>query len=208
MMGFYRNRIVPRIIELAMDTKVLAKERSKCLEQVSGTVLEVGFGTGHNLPYYPQNVKRVLAVDPSREAARLASKRIAAAPFPVEYTALEGEQLALPDASVDCVVSTYTLCSIGDPIAALRQMRRVLRPGGRFFCLEHGRSPEPSVLRWQQRLNGVANVVLGGCNLDRDIPGLIRSAGFEVESLEQYYVEGDPKFVGYVTRAIAHAAAD
>jgi ubiquinone/menaquinone biosynthesis C-methylase UbiE len=205
-MGFYRERVVPRIIELAMDTKVMAEERAKCLAGVSGAVLEVGFGTGHNLPFYPAAVKRLLAVDPSTEGAKLARKRIDAVPFPVEYAPLEGEHIALPDASVDSVVSTYTLCTIADPDTALRHMLRVLRPGGRFFFLEHGRSHEPEVCRWQHRLNGFANVLLGGCNLNRDIEALIRGAGFELEAVEQYYVPGDPKVIGFVTRGIARAA--
>jgi ubiquinone/menaquinone biosynthesis C-methylase UbiE len=202
-MGFYVNWVVPRLLDLTMRTEPIADERKKCLAGVRGSVLEVGFGSGLNLPFYPAEVDRLVAVDPSTCAAKLARKRIERSRIPVEYVALEGERIDAPDQSFDSVVSTFTLCTIPDPSAALEQMRRVLKLGGRFFCVEHGRSAEPSVQRWQDRLNGFQKAVCGGCNLNRDIERLVRDAGFELEQVEHYYMKGAPKFSAYLTRAIA-----
>jgi ubiquinone/menaquinone biosynthesis C-methylase UbiE len=202
-MGFYADWVLPNLVNKALDTTVVAEQRRKLLEEVKGTVLELGFGTGHNLPYYPAGIDRVVAVDPSAASAKLARQRIAAAPFPVEYRNLTGERLDAPDHSFDAVVSTFTLCTIPDPIAALEQVRRVLKPGGSFHLLEHGLSVEPKVQRWQARLNGLSNLMLGGCNLNRDIERLVRQAGFSFERIEKYYAAGDPKFIGWMTRGLA-----
>jgi ubiquinone/menaquinone biosynthesis C-methylase UbiE len=205
-MGLYRDWVLPRIVNVACGTPVTAEERKKALAGVQGNVLELGFGTGHNLPFYPGGVERVTAVDPSTASARLARSRIAAAPFRVEYMAITGERIEAPDESFDSVVSTYTLCSVADPVAVLEQIRRVLKPAGRFHLLEHGLADEPGVQRWQQRLNGLNGLLLGGCTLNRDIERLVRQAGFAFDVLEKYYVEGDPKFIGWVTRAVARTA--
>jgi ubiquinone/menaquinone biosynthesis C-methylase UbiE len=203
-MGVYDDWVLPRLINLAMGTRDVAEERAKALAGVQGRVLEVGFGSGHNLPHYPAAVKGVVGVDPSGESAKLARKRIARAPFPVEFLPLSGEQLPAPDGSFDSVVSTFTLCTIPDPLAALRQMRRVLAPGGRFFFVEHGRADDPKVRRWQDRLNGAQQWLFGGCNLNRPMDQLITEAGFELESLERYYARG-PKFMAHLYRGIARA---
>jgi len=200
--GVYDDWVLPRIMNLAMGTKDVAEERAKALAAVKGRVLEVGFGSGHNLPHYPPGVERVVGIDPSGESAKLARKRIARAPFPVELLPLSGEQLPAPDGSFDSVVCTFTLCTIPDPLAALRQMRRVLAPGGRFFFVEHGRSDEPKVQRWQDRLNGAQRWLFGGCNLNRPMDQLITEAGFELDSLERYYAKG-PKPMAYLYRGIA-----
>ena len=185
-----------------MGVEDISVERRKCLAEVRGDVLEVGFGSGLNLPHYPRGVKSVVAIDPSRVSAKLARKRIEQAPFPVEYLPLTGEEISAPDASFDSVVSTFTLCTIPDVAAALRQIRRVLKPDGRFFFVEHGRSDEPSVQRWQDRLNGVEKFLAGGCNLNRDMKQLIAGAGFEILTLENYYAKG-PKVATYLYRGIA-----
>ncbi len=204
-MGFYSDWIVPRLLDLMMDIKPITEERKKCLAGVSGTVLEVGFGSGLNLPWYPSGVTRLVAVDPSTEGAKLARKRIARAPFPVEYVPLAGEDIAAPDATFDSVVSTFTLCSIPDPATALAQMRRVLKPGGRFFLVEHGLSAEPKIRRIQDRLNGLQRCLCGGCNLNRDVERLVRDAGFEFVQREKYYGDG-PKPVACLTRGVARHA--
>jgi ubiquinone/menaquinone biosynthesis C-methylase UbiE len=173
---------------------------------VTGSVLEVGFGTGHNLPHYPDTVEKVVGIDPSGESAKLAKKRIGRARFPVQLIQLEGERIAAPDASFDSVVSTLSLCTINDPSAALRQMRRVLKPDGRFFFLEHGRSDEPHVQRWQDRLNGLQRWVFGGCNVNRPIDRLITNAGFIIDNLERYYGKG-PKPLAYLYRGTARRAS-
>jgi ubiquinone/menaquinone biosynthesis C-methylase UbiE len=205
-MGFYDNWVVPRILNVAMGMGFVTDERKKALAGVTGAVLEVGFGSGHNLPWYPDTVRSVVAVDPSTEAAKLARKRIAAARFPVEYILLEGERIAAPDASFDSVVSTFTLCSIPDPIAALEQMRRVLKPDGKLFLVEHGRSAEPNIQRWQDRMNGFQRTICGGCNMNRDIERLVREAGFAFEQIDKYYVKGQPKLTAFLTRGVARRA--
>jgi ubiquinone/menaquinone biosynthesis C-methylase UbiE len=204
-MGFYGDWVVPRILNLAMGMKFLAEERRKCLTGVRGKVLEVGFGAGHNLPFYPAEVEKLVAIDPSKQGAKLARKRIAAAPFPVEYAPLEGEKIDAPDASFDAVVSTFTLCSIPDPTAALRQIRRVLKPGGKLFLIEHGRSADPKIERWQDRMNGVQKTLFGGCHLNRNIEALVREAGFTFDRVDKYYLPKQPRMVAFLTRGVAHA---
>jgi ubiquinone/menaquinone biosynthesis C-methylase UbiE len=201
-MGVYDDWVLPRLLDLAMGTRAVSEERARALAGVRGRVLEVGFGSGRNLPHYPVGVERVVGIDPSGESARLARKRIARAPFPVELLPLTGERIPAPDGSFDAVVSTFTLCTIADPLAALRQMRRVLAPEGRFFFVEHGRSDDPKVRRWQDRLNGAQRFLVGGCNLNRPMDQLITEAGFELERLERYYAVG-PKPMAYLYRGVA-----
>jgi ubiquinone/menaquinone biosynthesis C-methylase UbiE len=201
-MGIYAQYVLPRLIDVAAGTKDIAVEREKCLAEVKGNVLEVGFGTGHNLPFYPQQVKKVVGVDPSGTSARLAKQRIERASFPVELLEVPGEQIAAPDASFDSVVCTLSLCTISDPTAALAQMRRVLKPDGRLFFLEHGQSNDPEVRRWQDRLNPLQNLVFGGCNLNRPIDRLIADAGFAFDRLDRYYAKG-PRPLSYLYRGMA-----
>jgi len=201
-MGFYDDQIVPRILNFAMGMAVIQDERRKCLTGVHGRVLEIGFGSGHNIPFYPGTVEKVVAIDPSEVSARLAKKRVEQAAFPVEYLALKGEEIAAPDSSFDSAVSTFTLCSIPDAPKALKQILRVLKPGAEFHFVEHGRSPDANVQRWQDRLNGVQQFICGGCHLNRDIEKLIRDSGLEVLSIDKSYAEG-PKFASYFYRGIA-----
>jgi ubiquinone/menaquinone biosynthesis C-methylase UbiE len=168
-------------------------------------VLEVGFGSGRNVPYYGPGVRRVLAVDPALTGRKIAAKRVAASPTPIEYVGLDGEQLPLDDASVDDVLTTWTLCTIPDAAQALGEMRRVLRPGGALHFLEHGRSPDESVVRWQDRLTPIQRRVAGGCHLNRAIDRLVTDAGFDVSELDNYYLKG-PKVFGYMYEGIATKA--
>ena len=202
-MGFYENRILPHVVNLAMNTKVLKAERARCLENVTGVVLEIGFGSGLNLPHYPRTVKKVVGVDPSERSAKLARKRITASPFPVETIGLSAEKLPVADASFESIVSTFTLCTIPDVASALLEMRRVLSPGGRFYFVEHGRAADPKTERWQERLNSIQQTAFGGCNLNRRISALIEQAGFEMERLENSYLKGAPKFAGFLYRGVA-----
>jgi ubiquinone/menaquinone biosynthesis C-methylase UbiE len=206
-MGFYEKWVLPRLLNLAMSDKFISEERRKVLGGVTGTVLEVGFGSGLNLPFYPADVRRLVAVDPSREGAKLARKRIAEAPFPVEYLPVAGEEIAAADHSFDSVVSTFTLCSVADPLAALEQMRRVLKPGGKLFLVEHGLSTDPKMQKWQRRLNRIQNILFGGCHLNRDVRRMVAESGFEFDQVDQYYMQGPPKFAAFVTRGVARAAA-
>ncbi len=206
-MGFYENRVLPHIINLAMSTKAVKEERQRCLESLKGDVLEIGFGTGLNLPHYPATVTRVLGVDPSESSARLARKRIAASRFPVERIGLSAERIPVSDASFDTIVSTFTLCTIPDVVQALREMLRALAPGGRFHFVEHGLAADPKVQRWQDRLNSMQQTICGGCNLNRPIPALIEEAGFEIERLDTGYMKGAPKFGAFLYRGIAKPRA-
>jgi SAM-dependent methyltransferase len=201
--GFYERCILPHIVNLAMTTSAMKAERSRGLEGVSGAVLEIGFGTGLNLPHYPATVTKVVGVDPSETSARLARQRIAAAPFPVETIGLSAEKLPVDDASFESIVSTFTLCTIPDVASALLEVRRVLRPGGRLYFVEHGRADDPKVVRWQERLNPIQQVVFGGCHLNRPISALIEQAGFDIERLENGYMKGAPKFGGFLYRGVA-----
>ena len=203
-MSFYENQILPRVLDFVMGFKAIGEERQKGLAEVTGSALEIGFGSGHNLPHYPGGVEKLIAIDPSVVSAKLARKRIERMSFPVEYLALKGEEIPAPSGSFDSVVSTFTLCTIPDVGAALRQIRRVLKPEGRFFFVEHGRSSEPRVQRWQDRMNGLQMFLCGGCHLNRDIERLIVDAGFEFLSLEKYNGKG-PKISAYLYRGIARA---
>jgi len=205
-MGFYQDRILPHIVNVAMNTKAMKDERTRCLKDVKGSVLEVGFGTGLNLPYYPPTVSKVVGVDPSETSAKLARKRIAASPFPVEIVGLSAEKIPAADGSFESIVSTFTLCTIPDVAGALLEMRRVLGPGGRFYFVEHGLAQDPRVQRWQERLNSVEQAVFGGCHFNRPISRLIEQAGFEIEQLEHAYLKGAPKFAGYLYRGVAKRA--
>jgi ubiquinone/menaquinone biosynthesis C-methylase UbiE len=202
-MGFYEDRVLPHFLNVAMNTSAIRGERQRCLEHVSGTVLEVGFGTGLNLPHYPRTVTKVVGIDPSNRSARLARKRVAEAPFPVETVGLSAERLPVADSTFDALVSTFTLCTIPDVATALAEMRRALRPGGRFHFVEHGRAQDPNVERWQTRLNGLQQILFGGCHLNRNISALIEQAGFRIERLENAYLKGAPKFGGFLYRGVA-----
>jgi ubiquinone/menaquinone biosynthesis C-methylase UbiE len=175
----------------------VAAERPRCVGRARGRVLEVGFGAGLNLPHYPESVSEVLAVEPATLNRKLARDRVAAAPFPVTWVGLEGESLPVDDDTVDCVVSTWTLCTIADVERALGEMKRVLKPDGELLFLEHGLSPEAKVARWQRWLNPIQKVWAGGCHLNRPIDRLVADAGFAVEELENSYMKG-PKFVSYL----------
>jgi len=188
-----------------MGLSFIGEERKKCLAEVRGKVLEVGFGSGLNLPYYPSQVESVVAIDPSRVSAKLARRRIIMAPFPVEYLPLKGEEIPAAEESFDSVVSTFTLCTIPDVATALWQIRRVLKPTGQFFFLEHGRSPDPRVQRWQDRLNRMQKRLFGGCHLNRNMEQLISSAGFEILAIEKYYAKG-PKISAHLFRGFARPA--
>lgn len=197
-MRFYEDRILPHIINAACGMEPIAKQRGKVVPSATGTVLEVGMGPGHNLAYYdPAKVEKVIGLDPSLKSVEMARKRAAEVSFPVEFLGLRGEEIPLDDASVDTVLLTYTLCTISGPAQALQQMRRVLKPGGRLIFAEHGRAPDANVARWQDRLNGTWSKIFGGCNLNRDIPGLIGATGFQVDALSTMYLPKTPRFAGF-----------
>ena len=200
-MGFYRDQILPRLTHLMMSTKETTRQRGQALAGVAGDVLELGIGSGLNLPHYPAGVRRVVGVEPSVMAARMAGERIQKAGFPVKIVTGEAESLAVEEGRFDAVVSTFTLCTIPDVAGALATARRALRPGGRFFFLEHGLSSEPRVQKWQHRLEPLQKRVSGGCHLTRDPRALIESAGFAISGLETFYARG-PKAFSFLYRGV------
>ncbi|MGZ4736622.1 MAG: class I SAM-dependent methyltransferase [Acidimicrobiia bacterium] len=196
-MGWYRQQVVPRLLNKAMDTKVEREVRARVCGPLHGDVVEIGFGSGLNARYYPHEVTRVFAVEPSKVAVRIAEPRIAASPVPVEIAGLDGQKLDLRSESFDAVLSTWNLCTIPDVAAALGEMLRVLKPGGTFHFVDHGHAPDPGVARWQARLEPLSTRMLGGCHPGRNISESIERSGFIVEELDTYYVEGAPKPWGY-----------
>jgi ubiquinone/menaquinone biosynthesis C-methylase UbiE len=202
-MGLYADIILPRLMDWTLRHESVARYRRAALAEAHGDVLEVGFGTGLNLPHYPAAVRTLTAVDASPAMGRLARARIAASPIPVEQRALDGERLPFPDEAFDTVVSTFTLCSIEDVGRALAEMRRVLKPDGRYVFLEHGLSPEPRVRAWQHRLTPVQRALAGNCRLDRDIAALVAGQGFTILRLEREYMEKAPKVSGYLYTGVA-----
>lgn len=189
-MGIYEEHVLPRAIDVVLGNRWMADIRRPALEGLRGTVLEIGFGSGPNLPLYPPEVDKVLAVDPSAVGRRLATRRLEASPVPVEFIGLDGQHLPLEDRCVDAVLSTWTMCTIPDVDQALREAHRVLRDDGRLSFLEHGLSPEASVASWQRRLTPIQKRVAGGCHLDRDIPAIVRRAGFHTEQVREFDVAG------------------
>jgi ubiquinone/menaquinone biosynthesis C-methylase UbiE len=195
--GFYDDQVLPRVIDFALGTKEIGKLRRRALESLSGTVVEIGFGSGTNIPYYPDAVERVYAIDPAVVGRKLAAKRLAASRIPVEFIGLDGARIPLDDASVDNALSTWTLCTIPNVDAALHEIRRVLRPGGRLIFLEHGLSDDADVARRQRRFNPIQRRVAGGCNLDRDPAALVAAAGFAIENIDTFVISG-PKIMSYM----------
>ena len=195
-MGFYGEQIVPRIINQACGTKTVEPLRRRVCAGLAGDVVELGFGSGHNVPFYPAAVTRVTAVEPSDVGWRLAAERVKAATVPVRRSGLDGQSLPFPDHGFDAALSTWTLCTIPDVAAALREVRRVLRPGGTLHFLEHGLAPDERVRRWQRRLEPVQYRLFGGCHLTRRIVDLLTDAGFTLGEVDVFYEQGAPKFAG------------
>jgi len=205
-MGLWEQQVVPRVIDKMLGNQQIAEVRVRSLGGLHGTVVEIGFGSGPNVPLYPEAVTRVLAIDPSGVARRLADGRIAASSIPVEFVGLDGQRIDLPDDSADCALSTWTLCTIPDAGAALAELRRVVRPGGELFFLEHGRSPRASTEKWQHRLDPVQRRLAGGCNLSRDIPALISASGFDIERVVEFDIAG-PRVMSHMFSGVARNPA-
>ena len=201
-MGLYADQILPRAINLALRGGEFAAPRARVAAGLDGEVLEIGFGSGLNIPYYPAALKRVRAVDPAAAGRRLAAGRAAACAVPIEYIGSDAETLPVADASVDHVLSTWTLCTIPDADRALAEVHRVLRPGGAFRFVEHGLAPDPGVARVQQRLTPLQRRAFGGCHLNRQIDQLVAAARLELTRLDTYYMKG-PRALGYTFEGVA-----
>lgn len=204
--GFYQDHVLPRIQDRVMDSKVIRDTRARVCAGLSGEVVEVGFGTGLNAVYYPAEVVKVSAVEPSSVCMRIARPRIAATSVKVELAGLTGESLDLGSDELDGALSTWTLCTIPDVSTALSEILRVLKPGGQFHFVEHGHAPEHGVAGWQTRIEPLWKRVAGGCHLTRRITELIEEAGFQIEFLDTYYTKGEPKMFGYTYEGIATKA--
>jgi ubiquinone/menaquinone biosynthesis C-methylase UbiE len=208
-MPFWTDQVVPRVTDKLLGSKDVMKLRRHAVDGLSGEVVEIGFGSGLNVPLYPSDVSTVLAVEPSMVARDIARARVDASPVRVEFVGLDGAKIPLEDASVDAALSTFTLCTIPDVVSALDEVHRVLRPGGTFHFLEHGLCPDPAVARKQHRYNGMQQRLAGGCHLDRPIDALVREAGFAITDLTHDQMPG-PKFMlpwGYLYEGVATKAA-
>ncbi|PUE19134.1 SAM-dependent methyltransferase [Limnohabitans sp. MMS-10A-160] len=197
-MNWYDRHLLPYLIDIACGLPMVQKQRRQLVPQAHGRVLEVGMGTGRNLPFYDRSrITRLVGVDPAMQMHRLAQKRSREAGIEVELMGLSAEQLPADDASFDTVVCTYTLCSIPDAAQALREMRRVLVPGGKLLFCEHGRAPDANVRRWQDRLQPLWGPLAGGCHLGRDIPSLLDTAGFAATTQAAYLAGPRPMTFHY-----------
>lgn len=197
MMGFYNHYILPVCLDLMCGIKPIARQRQKIVPQAYGQVLEIGMGSGHNLPFYDtRKVSGVVAVEPDERVWQRSAARRTACDFSVSRVGLYGEDVPLATDSVDSAVVTYSLCTIADPLQALHEMKRVVRPGGVIFFCEHGRAPDFRVQIWQARLDMVWHKIAGGCHSGRDIPALFAQAGLVISDLKQSYIPG-PKVLSY-----------
>jgi SAM-dependent methyltransferase len=200
--GFYERRVFPWLNDKLTASPELIRLRAETLAPARGHVVEIGFGTGANLEHYPAAVTSLTAIEPN-DGMNARFSRTRTSRIPLATVASPAERMALPDRSADTVVSTLTLCSVSDPTQVLSELRRVVRDDGRLIVIEHGLSEEPSVARWQHRLNGIQNVIACGCNLNRPIGALVAAAGFQFESLQTFYVPGIPRTHGWITAGCA-----
>lgn len=202
-MGLYAERVLPRMINVLCGSKTAEPLRDRVCAGLQGEVVEIGFGSGHNVSHYPATVTAVTAVEPSDLAWRLATNRLAAAQLPVRRAGLDGQQLPFDDDTFDSALSSWTLCTIPDADAALREIRRVLKPGGSLHFIEHGLAPDEPVRRWQHRLEPMQRRVFGGCHLTRPIADLVTGAGFTITEADVFYDTGTPKAFGAFTLGTA-----
>lgn len=205
-MGFYAEVVEPALVSFACSLPSIAHERAKIVPEAMGAVLEIGFGSGHNAPFYDAGkVTRLIGLEPSAAMRRKARRRIEALALPFSWLDLTAEEIPLDAASIDTVVTTFTLCTIPDAAGALRRVRRVLKPDGRLLFLEHGAAPDPAVRRFQDRLDPLWGKLAGGCHLNRDPLALIAAAGFDVARVDRRYARGAPRFAGFLTSGVAIA---
>ena len=204
-MGYYGDRVLPRIVNAACGMKSSEPLRRRVCDGLHGQVVEIGFGSGHNVPFYPPAVVEVTVIEPADLAWELAAGRLADTTIPVRRSGLDGQRLPLDDDSQDTALSTWTMCTIPDIAAALGELRRVLKPGGTLHFVEHGLAPDDKVQRWQHRLEPVQKRLFGGCHLTRQITDLLTDAGFEILERDEFYEDGAPKFLAADTLGIARS---
>lgn len=203
-MGFYTRHILPRCLDKACGIGPIEKQRAKIVPLAKGRVVEIGIGSGLNLPHYnPAQVTSVTGIDPDAHIWKRSAARRAAAAFPIDRIGLSGESIPLDDKTADTVVVTYSLCTIPDPVSALREMRRILKPDGEILFCEHGQAPDAKVTRWQARIDPIWKHIAGGCHSGRNIPALFKQANLNIETLDQMYIPG-PKVLSYNYWGRAH----
>jgi len=202
-MGFYGEHILPRIINAACGIKTAEPLRQRVCAGLAGDVIEIGFGSGLNVPFYPMQIARVAAVEPADLGWKLAEKRLMATSVMVQRSGLDGQSLPFPDHSFDAALSSWTLCTIPDVGAALRELRRVLKPGGSLHFVEHGLAPDEPVRLWQRRLDPIEKRLFGGCHFTRPIVELVTTAGFTIKDVDLFYETGAPRFAGATSVGIA-----
>ena len=204
-MGVYGDHVLPRLIDVGCNMKQSLKQRGRVCEGLAGDVVEIGFGSGSNVPFYPAAVTHVAAVEPADVGWKLAGKRLRETSIPVERAGLDGQSLPFGDDRFDAALSTWTMCTIPDIDAALRELRRVLKPGATLHFVEHGLAPDEDVQRWQHRLEPLQKRLFGGCHLTRETVDLLRGAGFEIAEVDRYYEKGAPKALGAQTLGVARS---
>ncbi|MGD1912013.1 MAG: class I SAM-dependent methyltransferase [Rivularia sp. (in: cyanobacteria)] len=204
-MGFYSQKILPYLLDWSLSDSTFSKYRQQVLAEVEGEVLEIGFGTGLNLSYYPEEIHKIITIDNNPGVHKLAQKRIETSSITVDHRILSGEDLPMAENTFDSVVSTWTLCSIEKVEQAVKEINRVLKPGGKFFFIEHGLSNEASIQVWQNRLNPVQKIIGDGCHLNRNIRQIVEQE-FNRVKLEEFYVEKTPKVAGYMYKGVATKA--
>jgi SAM-dependent methyltransferase len=197
-MGLYTDQVLPRLQNRLMDRGDSRAIRARVCAGLSGDVVEIGFGSGLSLPYVPAEVTGLWVVEPSTVGRALSTRRRERSPVPVVFAGLDGQSLPFPDDRFDAGLSTWTLCTVPDAVAAMREMRRVLRPGAQLHFVEHGLSPDANVARWQHRADPLQQRLAGGCHLDRDIRAIVEESGFTITSLDTYYEQAAPKVLGYM----------
>jgi SAM-dependent methyltransferase len=205
-MGLYGEHVLPRVVDVLCGMKNSEPLRRRVCTGLEGSVVELGFGSGHNAPFYPDTVERVAAIEPADLGWKLAEKRLRATRVPVERAGLDGQSLPFGDDSFDTALSTWTLCTIPDVATALSEVRRVLKPGGTLHFVEHGLAPDERVRVWQHRLEPVQKRVFGGCHLTRPIVDLLTAAGFTITELDVFYEDGSPKVFGADSLGVARSA--
>jgi len=202
-LAIYGDHVLPRMINVLCGLKMNDPLRQRVCDGLEGDIVEIGFGSGLNIPFYPASVTRVSAVEPADIGWKLARKRLEATQVPVERSGLDGQSLPFPDDSFDTALSTWTMCTIPDIDTALLELRRVLKPGGRLHFIEHGLAPDKPVQRWQHRLEPVQKRIFGGCHLTRPIVPLLKNAGFTIRDVDEFYEDGAPKFLAADSLGVA-----